>query len=80
MAGRTYNEVQKVTFSPDDRHLVYTAKRRDQWTIVVDGEESPAYDEIVGFPASDRMGRDALTVLVRRGSEDLKVTIAWRRR
>ena len=79
-AGRTYDEVGNVTFSPDNRHLAYTAKRGDKWTIVVDGAESPPYDEIVGFPASDRLGRDSFNVLVRRGTEDLRVTVPWARR
>jgi hypothetical protein len=77
--GPTYEEVRDVTFSPDSRHLAYTAKRADKWMIVVDSAESPAYDEIVGFPASDRLGTDSLTVLARRGREDFRVTIPWRR-
>jgi len=76
-AGPGYGEVEHVTFSPDNRHLAYTAKRGDKWTIVVDGKESPAYDEIVGFPATDHLGRDSFNVLVRRGREDVRVTIPW---
>ena len=77
VAGPGYDEVEHVTFSPDDRHLAYTAKQGDKWIIVVDGKESPAYDEIVGFPATDYLSRDSFNVLVRRGAEDLRVTIAW---
>lgn len=75
VGGPRYDEIGTVVFSPDNRHLAYTAKRGDKWTIVADGKESPAYDEIVGFP--DRLGRDSLTALARRGTEDLRVTISW---
>jgi hypothetical protein len=77
VADPGYDEVEHVTFSPDDRHLAYTAKRGEKWIIVVDGKESPTYDEIVGIPATDHLSRDSLIVLVRRGTEDLRVTIAW---
>lgn len=77
VAGPTYDEIGTVAFSPDNRHLAYTAKRGDKWTIVVDGKESPACDEIVGFPATEHLLREGLTVLVRRGIEDLRVTISW---
>lgn len=77
VAGSGYDDVTNITFSPDNRHLAYTGKRGDTWVIVVDGMESPAYDEIVGFPATDHLGRDSLVVLVRRGTEDLRVTTSW---
>jgi hypothetical protein len=61
--------------SPDGRHVIYTAKRLGHYVVVVDGLESPAYDEIVSFPTSDEFAGESFTFLARRGTVDLKVTI-----
>ncbi len=59
------------------RHVAHSAMRRDRWFVVVDGKESPAYDEVVVF-ASDLTSNESFSVLARRGREDLRVTIPWR--
>jgi hypothetical protein len=48
--GHPYDDIGEETllFSPDGNQLVYTAKRSGQWFVVVDGKESPGYEEIVG--------------------------------
>ena len=33
------NRIGQVVFSPDSQRLAYTAKRRNKWLVVVDGQE-----------------------------------------
>ena len=75
--GRLYDDVRTIGFSPDGRHLTYTAKRSGRYVVVVDGAESPAYDDILSFPDADELKPESVTMLARRGGEDLRVTIPW---
>jgi hypothetical protein len=47
---------------------------------VVDGEESPAYDEILSMSPIDFMSHESFKMLARRAGEDLRVTISWPKR
>ncbi len=64
-----YSEVWSggIHFSPDGKHLVYGARRKDQWFLVVDGVEGePVGDFVAGSrPVFD--GPDRFNVLIRRG-------------
>ena len=68
------------SFSPDGKHFAFAALRAAKWRIVIDGAVSPEYDEIVSYAQGERIGRDSLVVLARRGAEDVRVSIAWERR
>lgn len=81
--GPAFDWARLPTFSPDGRHVLYDAQRRDKWVIVADGEESPAYDRIRDITLRNplnQLGGDSFGALVRRGDEDLRLTITWPRR
>jgi Tol biopolymer transport system component len=44
--GPQYEAVYPIEFTPDARHATYAAKRRGKFLVVVDGKESPEYDEL----------------------------------
>jgi hypothetical protein len=48
---KEYSEIRPISlvFSPDGRHLVYTAQIRDKWCVVVNGKERKLYDKILSF-------------------------------
>ena len=75
-----YSEVWSggLHFSPDGKHLVYGARRKDQWFLVVDGVEGePIGDFVAGSrPAFD--SPDRFNVLIRRvdAYHRLEATIA----
>lgn len=48
---KEYSEIRPISlvFSPDGRHLAYTAQIRDKWCVVVDGKERKLYDKILSF-------------------------------
>jgi len=41
--------VERITFSPDGKHVAYAGKSADGWHLVVDGKEGTAYAEL-GVP------------------------------
>lgn len=45
-AGAEYSEVLRPVFSPDSRRVAYAAKIGKKWSVVVDGQAGPAYDEL----------------------------------
>ncbi len=45
-AGKTYDEVLRVVFSPDGEHLAYMAHRDEKQVVVLDGKEGPEFDAI----------------------------------
>lgn len=46
--GKEYDEVDKPVFSPDSKHVMYTAKSGQKRIVVVDIREGNGYDAIVG--------------------------------
>lgn len=44
---KKYDSITGLKFSPDNKTLVYAAKRGGKWFIVVNGEERKAYDRIL---------------------------------
>src|SRR5438105_2168234 len=43
---RAYTETGDLIFSPDSKHLAYSAQRDGKWCIVNDGTEGPLYDVV----------------------------------
>jgi hypothetical protein len=60
--------------------VFFLARRLDKWSVVVDGEESPAYDEILSMSPINFMSDESFKTLARRGREDLRVTRSWPKR
>jgi hypothetical protein len=44
--GREYEGVGALLFSPDSQRVAYVGKRNHSWFLVLDGQESRAFDEI----------------------------------
>jgi Tol biopolymer transport system component len=44
--GRVYTKTSDVVFSPDSKHLAYSAQRDGKWCLVNDGTEGPLYDAV----------------------------------
>ena len=47
--GATWLEVRHLTFDPKGEHLAYAARSEEGWTVVLDEEPGPFYDD-VGAP------------------------------
>ncbi|HHT9160316.1 MAG TPA: hypothetical protein ACFYEB_00455, partial [Candidatus Brocadiia bacterium] len=50
--GKQYDTVSCPTFSPDSKHVAYTAKEGNKEFVVVDGEEGKQYDTVSCGPFS----------------------------
>jgi hypothetical protein len=80
-AGAAYDSIANLDFTPDGRHVVYTARRKGKSLVVVDGVEGREYDAFIPAREHEREGRlnvegpAALSILARRGSELLRVEI-----
>ena len=74
-AGAPYDAVANLDFTPDGRHVVYTARRACKSLVVVDGVESRAYDAFLPAGEHEREGSlnvegaASLGILARRGPE-----------
>ena len=44
-AGKDYQRVSSITFSPDSKHIAYFGQRNGAWYLVKDGTESPISGE-----------------------------------
>jgi dipeptidyl aminopeptidase/acylaminoacyl peptidase len=72
--GPLYDGIDKRSpvFSADGRRIAYMAKKGDRFVVVVDGEESPEFDEL-SFPAFSPDGSRIAYFGVRDGVESLHV-------
>lgn len=59
VAGKAYDEIGTLVFSPDSQHLAVEARLGPQWRLVVDGVEGPEYSRPRVFPV-DRDSRHLL--------------------
>ncbi len=79
--GAAYDSVANLDFTPDGRHVVYTARRAGKSVVVVDGVESRVYDAFLPAREHEREGtlnvegNTSLSILARRGPELLRVEI-----
>jgi hypothetical protein len=46
--GPEYDDVDRVFFSPDGKHVAYQAKKGLKWVMVSESWEGPEHDEIIG--------------------------------
>lgn len=57
-AGKPYESVDSITFSPDSKRLAYVAKRGSKWIVVVDGKATDSFDSILlSGPVFNQDGR-----------------------
>ena len=75
--GQAYDGVSDLQFSPDSRHVIYTAERAGKSIVVVDGVASDEYDNLLTGPRVDKYG---LFMLATRASEYLRVEISFTKR
>jgi hypothetical protein len=75
--GRPYRSIVTApVFSPDSRHVAFLAQRDDKrYAVVVDGEESQAYDDYAGEGKLVFDGPNLLRAVMIRGGEGLRVEI-----
>jgi WD40-like Beta Propeller Repeat len=45
--GKKYDEAADLAYSKDARHYVYAARKGENWFVVVNGKEGPAFDRVV---------------------------------
>jgi len=51
--GAWYDDVDMPSFSADNLHVVYAARRGERWTVVADGKEAGSY-EMIGLNDDDQ--------------------------
>ena len=77
-----------LTFSPDSRHLAYTARKKDtgRWVLVVDGVEGKEYDKDFFYAGSRTVfdNADSLHIIALRDGQiilaETKIVKAWKLR
>jgi hypothetical protein len=80
-AGARYDAIANLAFTPDGRHVVYTARRGGKSLVVVGGVEGREYDGFLPVNSHEREGRlnvesaTTLSILARRGAELLRVEL-----
>lgn len=70
--GQTYDGVSDLEFTPDSKHVIYTAERAGKFMVVVDGVESNEYDNWLTSPRVDKTG---CSMLAARASEYFRLEI-----
>jgi Tol biopolymer transport system component len=52
-AGKKYDFIGPPVFSPDGKHVAYSAYKYDKWLVVLDGVEGKSYDGMFtpGYPS-----------------------------
>jgi roadblock/LC7 domain-containing protein len=58
-AGKQYDSVQGLTFSPDGKRFAYIASVGKKQLAVIDGKESSQYDSVIGLKFSPDSSRVA---------------------
>lgn len=73
--GKPFDEVHDLQFTSDAKHLVYAARRGGKVVLVVDGIESRTYDDFVPDTSLVPESARAVSMMVMRGQEILRVEI-----
>jgi len=47
-AGKIYDDIGDLTFSPDSQHFAYVAKNEAKYSIVLDNKEDKSYNDVYG--------------------------------
>lgn len=69
VAGKEYDDVGDVSFSPDNEHLVYVARTGDRWCVVLDGVEGKPYAGVSLSPFAAEGSRVAYAASIQAGKE-----------
>jgi len=70
---KSYFQIQQLTFSPDEQHFAYRAKKaNDKWVVVIDGKESKEYDQI-----STLLFREKENGFLYQGIQNNQAFIVW---
>jgi WD40 repeat protein len=71
--GKTYRWVGDLSFSPNSKHLVYSARDKKNWYVVLNGEEIATYKEVGSFTFSEDSSHLAYFAVYKDGGATIVV-------